>query len=146
MMDITKSREESRKQFEYEAGKALCLPTSIIELARKGDGYDHAFDSMNIMHPLNGWWHWWKAGRESIEKKSPPKIENHMSQPIAVLDISSRTKNAILNGGISTIGDLLRIGHLGVLKVPGIGRGCEAEIKSALANLSIEWKPWGESE
>ncbi|ENY7401380.1 hypothetical protein ACU75N_003271 [Yersinia enterocolitica] len=71
MMDITKSREESRKQFEYEAGKALCLPTSIVELARKGDGYDHAFDSMNIMHPLNGWWHWWKAGRESIEVELP---------------------------------------------------------------------------
>ncbi|HGE7400934.1 TPA: hypothetical protein ACJ75O_000009 [Yersinia enterocolitica] len=71
MMDITKSREESRKQFEYEAGKALCLPASIIELARKGDGYDHAFDSMNIMHPLNGWWHWWKASRESIEVKLP---------------------------------------------------------------------------
>ncbi|AYX14004.1 hypothetical protein GBL98_21085 [Yersinia pseudotuberculosis] len=88
----------------------------------------------------------WKASRESIENKAPPKIENHMSQPIAVLDISSRTKNAILNGGISTIGDLLRIGHLGVLKVPGIGRGCEEEIKSALVNLSIEWKPWGESE
>ncbi|HGK4602822.1 TPA: hypothetical protein ACJ2UI_003471 [Yersinia enterocolitica] len=70
-MDITKSREESQKQFEYEAGKALCLPTSIIELARKGDGYDHAFDSMNIMHPLNGWWHWWKAGRESIEIEIP---------------------------------------------------------------------------
>ncbi|CFQ96795.1 hypothetical protein [Yersinia frederiksenii] len=70
-MDITKSREESRKQFEYEAGKALCLPTSIIELARKGDGYDHAFDSMNIMHPLNGWWHWWKLSRESIEVELP---------------------------------------------------------------------------
>ncbi|ELI8163506.1 hypothetical protein RSF59_004480 [Yersinia enterocolitica] len=72
-MDITKSREESRKQFEYEAWKALCLPTSIIELARKGDGYDHAFDSMNIMHPLNGWWHWWKASRESIEVKLPQR-------------------------------------------------------------------------
>ncbi|HGE9142178.1 TPA: hypothetical protein ACGBQ6_004512 [Yersinia enterocolitica] len=74
MMDITKSREESRKQFEYEAGKTLCLPTSIIELARKGDGYDHAFDSMNIMHPLNGWWHWWKASRESIEVELPEKV------------------------------------------------------------------------
>lgn len=73
-MDITKSREESRKQFEYEAGKALCLPTSIIELARKGDGYDHAFDSMNIMHPLNGWWHWWKAGRESISVELPMRL------------------------------------------------------------------------
>ncbi|WP_261369596.1 hypothetical protein [Yersinia bercovieri] len=73
MMDITKSREESRKQFEYEAGKALCLPTSIIELARKGDGYDHAFDSMNIMHPLNGWWHWWKLSRERIEVELPTR-------------------------------------------------------------------------
>ncbi|MDR7875861.1 hypothetical protein, partial [Yersinia mollaretii] len=73
MMDITKSREESRKQFEYEAGKTLCLPTSIIELARKGDGYDHAFDGMNIMHPLNGWWHWWQASRESIEVELPPR-------------------------------------------------------------------------
>ncbi len=70
-MDITKSREESRKQFEYEAGKALCLPTSIIELARKCDGYDHAFDSMNIMHPLNGWWHWWKLSRGSLEVDLP---------------------------------------------------------------------------
>lgn len=79
-MDITKSREESRKQFEYEAGKALRLPTSIIELARKGDGYDHAFDSMNIMHPLNGWWHWWKAGRESIEveRMSPTGVPSNI--------------------------------------------------------------------
>ncbi|WP_235896630.1 hypothetical protein [Yersinia vastinensis] len=72
-MDTTTSREESRKQFEYEAGKALCLPTSIIELARKGDGYDHAFDSMNIMQPLSGWWHWWQASRESIEVELPEK-------------------------------------------------------------------------
>lgn len=56
----------NREKFEYEAGKALNLPTSIIELARKGDGYDHAYDSMNIMQPLNGWWHWWKAGRADL--------------------------------------------------------------------------------
>lgn len=65
--------EESRKQFEYEAGQALCLPTSIIELARKGDGYDHAFDSMNIMQPLNGWWAWWKKSRAAIEIELPQK-------------------------------------------------------------------------
>ncbi|HAF2288065.1 TPA: hypothetical protein G8N60_000356 [Salmonella enterica] len=59
--------DESRKQFEYEAGKSLNLPTSMIELARKGDGYDHAFDSMHIMQPLNGWWLWWKKSRDAIE-------------------------------------------------------------------------------
>jgi hypothetical protein len=63
---MDKLHEESRKQFEYEAGKALCLPISIIELARKGDGYEHAFDSMSIMQPLNGWWHWWQASRACI--------------------------------------------------------------------------------
>lgn len=59
----------SREKFEYEAGKALNLPTNIIELARKGDGYDHAFDSMNIMQPLKGWWHWWKAGAASMQSE-----------------------------------------------------------------------------
>ncbi|EPB9716804.1 hypothetical protein ACRVGM_002013 [Cronobacter sakazakii] len=63
--------DKSREQFEYEAGKALCLPTSIIELARKGDGYDHAFDSMNIMQPLNGWWVWWKKSRAAVEIELP---------------------------------------------------------------------------
>lgn len=57
----------NRETFEYEAGKALNLPTNIIEQARKGDGYDHAFDSMNIMQPLNEWWHWWKAGAASMQ-------------------------------------------------------------------------------
>ncbi|MFP2385830.1 hypothetical protein [Enterobacter ludwigii] len=63
--------DESRKQFEYEAGMALCLPTSIIELARNGDGYDHAYDSQSIMQPLNGWWHWWKKSRVAIEIEFP---------------------------------------------------------------------------
>ncbi|HCR2016745.1 TPA: hypothetical protein QCI64_001524 [Enterobacter asburiae] len=67
--------DESRKQFEYEAGQALNLPTSIIELARKGDGYDHAFDSMNIMQPLNGWWYWWKKSRAAIEIELPPAVD-----------------------------------------------------------------------
>ncbi|HEN3278058.1 DNA-directed RNA polymerase subunit alpha C-terminal domain-containing protein [Yersinia intermedia] len=134
MMDITKSREEFEKWLEEVHG----LYGEDIDWQPERNCYR--------IFGIHLAWCAWQASRESIEKKAPPKIENHMSQPIAVLDISSRTKNAILNGGISTIGDLLRIGHLGVLKVPGIGRGCEAEIKSALANLSIEWKPWGEGE
>ncbi|WP_244757652.1 hypothetical protein [Serratia marcescens] len=68
---MDKQQEESRRQFEFEAGKALRLPTSIIELARNGDGYDHAFDSMSIMQPLNGWWHWWQASRASIVVELP---------------------------------------------------------------------------
>ncbi|HDL8322234.1 TPA: hypothetical protein PXQ90_002010 [Yersinia enterocolitica] len=98
-MDITKSREESRKQFEYEAGKALCLPTSIIELARKGDGYDHAFDSMNIMHPLNGWWHWWKASRESLALDLPePGHYDYITQYAESVYMEARTAGIRIKG------------------------------------------------
>lgn len=65
---------DSRQQFEYEAGQALNLPTSIIELARKDEGYDHAFDSMNIMQPLNVWWAWWKKSRAEIVVALPEKV------------------------------------------------------------------------
>lgn len=142
-MDITKSREDFEAEFRKQhAGQPHI--EMLLEMYNHGTDEEPEIDYYSL--DARDAWKWWQASRESIEKKGPPKIENHMSQPIAVLDISSRTKNAILNGGISTIGDLLRIGHLGVLKVPGIGRGCEAEIKSALVYLSIEWKPWGESE
>lgn len=68
--------EDSRAQFEYEAGQALNLPISIIELARKGEGYDHAFDSMNIMQPLNGWWAWWKKSRTAIVVELPEPYDD----------------------------------------------------------------------
>ncbi|MGM7960958.1 hypothetical protein [Yersinia enterocolitica] len=103
-MDITKSREESRKQFEYEAGKALCLPTSIIELVRKGDGYDHAFDSMNIMHPLNGWWHWWKASRKSIEVELPKHCERY-NWSDGVFNFKQDTTEACRTAGIRIKGE-----------------------------------------
>ena len=58
-----------REAFEYEVGKALSLPVSIIKQARKGERYGHDFDSMSLLQPLNGWWHWWQAGREGMEYK-----------------------------------------------------------------------------
>lgn len=65
--------EQSRADFEYQAGEALGLSVSIIEMARKGDGYDHAYDSMNIMQPLNGWWYWWKKSRAALVLELPHK-------------------------------------------------------------------------
>lgn len=76
-----------REAFEYEAGKALSLPVSIIEQARNGDRYDHDFDSMSLMQPLNGWWHWWQAGREGMESKltkAELKVEDLQSQLTAL--------------------------------------------------------------
>jgi hypothetical protein len=107
-MAMDKLHEESRKQFEYEAGKALCLPTSIIELARKGDGYDHAFDSMNIMQPLNSWWHWWQASRASIVVDTPQLCgdgENDSEYTDGYNDGVTATEKTIRSIGLSIKGE-----------------------------------------
>ncbi|MGB3254375.1 hypothetical protein [Buttiauxella gaviniae] len=96
--------EDSRAQFEYEAGQALCLPTSIIELARKGEGYDHAFDSMNIMQPLNGWWAWWKKSRAAIVVELPEVIGGCMSAGDIRTGIT-QTAHRIRAAGITVKGD-----------------------------------------
>lgn len=59
--------EESRKQFEYYAANKLGLPIQMIIEARKGDRYDHSFDSMNVMQPLTVWWTLWADSRAAIE-------------------------------------------------------------------------------
>ena len=56
-----------RESFEARAAQKLRLPVEIIRSARNGDGYLHAFDSMSVMQPLNGWWEWWQASREALK-------------------------------------------------------------------------------
>lgn len=57
----------SREQFEQYAGARLGLSVEMIFDARNGDRYLHAFDSMNVMQPLNGWWAIWQDSRAAIE-------------------------------------------------------------------------------
>ena len=63
--------EESRKQFEYYTANKLGLPIQMIIEARKGDRYDHSFDSMNVMQPLTVWWTLWADSRAAIEIELP---------------------------------------------------------------------------
>lgn len=63
--------EESRKQFECYAANKLGLPLQMIIEARKGDRYDHSFDSMNVMQPLTVWWTLWADSRAAIEIELP---------------------------------------------------------------------------
>lgn len=56
-----------RDQFEARAAEKLRLPVEVIQSARNGESYLHAFDSMNVMQPLNGWWDWWQASREALK-------------------------------------------------------------------------------
>lgn len=69
--------DESRKAFEQYAADRLGLPLEMISDARNGDRYMHAFDSMSVMQPLNGWWTLWQASRAAIEIKLPTENELH---------------------------------------------------------------------
>lgn len=66
--------DESRKAFEQYAADRLGLPLEMITDARNGDRYMHAFDSMSVMQPLNGWWTLWQASRAAIEIKLDDKV------------------------------------------------------------------------
>lgn len=63
----------SREQFEKYAADRLGLPVEMIFDARNGDRYLHAFDSMNVMQPLNGWWGIWQASRQAVEIEIPER-------------------------------------------------------------------------
>lgn len=80
----------NREEFEYEAGQELRLSVSIIKQARKGDGYDYAFDSMSIMQPLNMWWHWWQAGREGMASKLRSAEANDTDSRCHVAELEER--------------------------------------------------------
>lgn len=61
--------DESRKAFELYAADRLGLPLEMISDARNGDRYMHAFDSMSVMQPINGWWNLWQVSRSAIENE-----------------------------------------------------------------------------
>lgn len=64
--------DESRKAFEKYAADRLGLPLEMISDARNGDRYMHAFDSMSVMQPINGWWTLWQASREALNIELTP--------------------------------------------------------------------------
>lgn len=67
--------DESRKQFEQYVAGRLGLPLEMISDARNGDRYMHAFDSMSVMQPINGWWTLWQESRAAIEIELPPTVD-----------------------------------------------------------------------
>ncbi|WP_231600428.1 hypothetical protein [Leclercia sp. 119287] len=130
-----------REEFEYEAGKALSLPVSIIEQARKGDRYDHDFDSMSLMQPLNGWWHWWQAGREGLESRLKSAESNDIDARCHVAELEAKcaalaTENAALK---ATSDDrrmfIMNAVQLGYIKVPTV------ETDPALETIRVAVSP-----
>lgn len=59
-------------------------------------------------------------------------IENSPQTPIEVLGLSEYVLKALRSGGISTVGELLGMSEIEILKIPAAGRRALTEIKDAL--------------
>ena len=69
---------------------------------------------------------------EDVEPPKPPKPPVPDTRPIHELDLSIRSENCLLRGGITTIGDLLQRSRDDLLKIRNLGRKSLTEIEEKL--------------
>ena len=77
-------------------------------------------------------------------------IGKNKSLEIIDLNLSTRTKNALLREDIKTLGEVMGFNERYLLRVPNFGRACLAEIKQCLAYYGLclsnsNYSPSGEA-
>ena len=78
---------------------------------------------------------------EDVEPPKPPKPPVPDTRPIHELDLSIRSENCLLRGGITTIGDLLQRSRDDLLKIRNLGRKSLTEIEEKLTARGYELIP-----
>lgn len=96
-----------------------------------------------------------KAHPSSVSKESPtgpvetpsegvrvsdPEKDDFLSKPVHELELSIRSENCLLRGGIHTIGDLLSKNKEDLLKIRNLGKISLREIEEKVEKLGIELK------
>ncbi len=77
---------------------------------------------------------------EEEESEEAPRLAEHFSHPIHELELSIRSENCLLRGGIKTIGDLLNSSRDDLLKIRNLGKISLKEIEDRLDMLGYELK------
>ena len=77
---------------------------------------------------------------EEEESEEAPRLIEHFSHPIHELELSIRSENCLLRGGITTIGDLLNSSRDDLLKIRNLGKISLREIEDRLDALGYELK------
>ena len=75
--------------------------------------------------------------KEKEEKKEDKEEEEIKKRPIAELNLSTRTTNALINNGIKTIGGLLRYSEEKLKELEGLGEKGVQEIMAKLRRLGL---------
>ena len=78
---------------------------------------------------------------EPVQEEQPkPENTEQFSHPIHELELSIRSENCLLRGGIQTIGDLLQKSRDDLLKIRNLGKISLTEIEQRLASLGYALK------
>ena len=77
---------------------------------------------------------------EPEEEEEEPRMTENYSHPIHELELSIRSENCLLRGGIKTIGDLLSRSRDDLLKIRNLGKISLKEIEDRLDVLGYELK------
>ena len=75
------------------------------------------------------------------EKSEISKLDEFSGKPIHELELTIRSENCLLRGGIQTIGDLLEKTHEDLLKIRNLGKISLNEIEDKLVKLGLSLKP-----
>lgn len=78
---------------------------------------------------------------EGEPKPQAPEPEEYSDHPIHELELSIRSENCLLRGGIQTMGDLLRKSRDDLLKIRNLGKKSLKEIEDRLTILGYELSP-----
>lgn len=79
-------------------------------------------------------------GKEDIEAKETAESDEVLKIKIEELKFSKRTTNALTEGGIKTLGGLVKKSELNLLEIDGIGDKGIKEIKKVLKKYGLEMK------
>ncbi|MDD3065616.1 MAG: DNA-directed RNA polymerase subunit alpha [Endomicrobiaceae bacterium] len=77
---------------------------------------------------------------EPVEAKPEDKTEEVKSQPISILDLSTRASNGLKNEGIETIGELVKYSEDELLGLDKFGQNSLKEIKKKLDEIGLTLK------
>ncbi|MDD5021689.1 MAG: DNA-directed RNA polymerase subunit alpha [Endomicrobiaceae bacterium] len=77
---------------------------------------------------------------EPVEAKVEDKTEEVKTQPISILDLSTRASNGLKNEGIETIGELIKYSEDELLGLDKFGQNSLKEIKKKLDEIGLSLK------
>jgi len=153
------SEEREREKFDVEAIELDAAFTPIVRVSFKVDnvivGKRTDFEKLNLEIETDGTITPKEAFNQAIDilmkhfssfsdlinqKKEKPISKDSKKIKIEEIDISERTKNALLEGGVKTLGGLIRKSEENVSKIEGLGDKGLKEIKKMLKKHNLELK------